>query len=364
MVIKSPAGNWEARIYSHGKQITVATFARKADAEKWEAAQKLQLVKGTWTNPMLGKVSLSAAIERFNEARLDVVAEHTWATDETNLRLHIPARMSRMQITAVNKNELTVMFTDMLRTHKRATVSRHRNTVSSLFAWAVEQGWLERNVVSDTKVPQGNGQETSRAVVRPFSARELPTVIAKIRAINPGYADLVEFASLTGLRWGELAALRVENFIEDAYPAIRVERSKSDGFKEKVTKGRKPRTIPLEGRAIEIMLALTEGRRHDALVFTAPRGGAIHARNFTRAVDWNTLTAHVFHDLRHTAITNWLLMGIDVKTASKWAGHSSPTTTLRIYSHYFDGDSDRRGLQILEEARRRSTNEGNDDETL
>lgn len=40
-----------------------------------------------------------------------------------------------------------------------------------------------------------------------------------------------------------------------------------------------------------------------------------------------------FHDLRHTAITEWIDAGADPKTAQTLAGHSTPEITMRIYAH-------------------------------
>lgn len=39
------------------------------------------------------------------------------------------------------------------------------------------------------------------------------------------------------------------------------------------------------------------------------------------------------HVLRHTWITHRLQEGVPLPDVSKAAGHSSPTTTLRVYAH-------------------------------
>lgn len=42
-----------------------------------------------------------------------------------------------------------------------------------------------------------------------------------------------------------------------------------------------------------------------------------------------------FHELRHTNISLMIAGGVDVRTASKRAGHARTSTTLDIYSHAF-----------------------------
>lgn len=44
-----------------------------------------------------------------------------------------------------------------------------------------------------------------------------------------------------------------------------------------------------------------------------------------------------FHDLRHTHASQLINAGVDVQTISGRLGHSTPTTTLRVYSHQLKG---------------------------
>ena len=47
-----------------------------------------------------------------------------------------------------------------------------------------------------------------------------------------------------------------------------------------------------------------------------------------------------FHDLRHSYVSLLIGSGANVKQVSVWAGHSSVTTTLDIYSHLLQDDGD------------------------
>src|SRR5207245_10517304 len=77
---------------------------------------------------------------------------------------------------------------------------------------------------------------------------------------------------------------------------------------------------------------------HPELVFPNDAGGLmwagqIHAP-FKRMLAACGLPDMRIHDLRHTAITNWLREpGMYLKQVSVRAGHSSPTIRLGIYAH-------------------------------
>lgn len=57
------------------------------------------------------------------------------------------------------------------------------------------------------------------------------------------------------------------------------------------------------------------------------------------------------HDLRHTAITEWIAAGSDVKAAQELAGHARPETTMRIYARARD-DAKRAAIVAAEERRK------------
>ena len=57
------------------------------------------------------------------------------------------------------------------------------------------------------------------------------------------------------------------------------------------------------------------------------------SRMFKRLVDKIDIPPVAFHGLRHTRITHLLQEGVHTKIASEWAGHSSASVALDVYSH-------------------------------
>ena len=74
------------------------------------------------------------------------------------------------------------------------------------------------------------------------------------------------------------------------------------------------------------------------LMFISLTNTPISHRNLTRT--WHTLQAKAqipranLHDLRHMFATNLHYAGVPLKTASGLLGHSRPSTTLDIYTHF------------------------------
>jgi site-specific recombinase XerC len=72
-------------------------------------------------------------------------------------------------------------------------------------------------------------------------------------------------------------------------------------------------------------------------VFCTPIGTPVDPRNATRDFDAMRreaqLTTTRFHDLRHTAATLLLVMGVDPRTIMQTLGHSQISLTLNTYAH-------------------------------
>ena len=148
----------------------------------------------------------------------------------------------------------------MLKKLSQETVVRFRQIVSEFYSWAVSEKLVAKNPVVESKVPAGTAQR-ARKEIYPFTHAELLAVHAVILAnTSKVLADIMLVLGLTGVRWGELAALRVRDVQELSYPALRVVRSKPDGQPVRnVTKGGKARTVPLTADAAAIILPLVAG---------------------------------------------------------------------------------------------------------
>lgn len=95
---------------------------------------------------------------------------------------------------------------------------------------------------------------------------------------SPFYSDLFVFLALTGLRFGELAALRGRDVSGNMLNVRRTQRTVNNRISyANVTKGGERRSIPLTQVALDIAEARRRGR--DDHLFTAPKGGDLSNQN-------------------------------------------------------------------------------------
>lgn len=348
-ISKTPNGGWRVFVKSGRVVVATKTFDLKRDAELWEAAQKRALDLGEFVDPRAGKELLGKALDRWHAQRSGTVASKTLNTEKYAIK-HLEGLRKRT-LSAVKSADLDALYGVMLQTLTRSTVVRFRQIASAFFSWCVKESLLSVNPALKSVVPRGTGQKPKREIW-PLTLAELRGAYADAAARSmKDNADIILTLGLTGLRWGELAALRVRDVQELPCPALRVHRSKPDGQPVRTTKSGKSRTVPLVEEAAALLLPRLAGRKPDALIFPNASGGYRSNNNFKRDVHWSEVgKGRRIHDLRHTAATLWLASGVDLKTVQAWLGHSSAKLTADTYAHYLGSDADTAAVARLNAA--------------
>lgn len=154
----------------------------------------------------------------------------------------------------------------------------------------------------------------------------------------------------SGVRWGELIALRPSDLDFDGSRAIRVERAVEQsrtGLALKSTKNRQRRATTFPGSLADPLRELCDRVErqsgNDALLFPSATGGYANRRTFQRTfaraaleAGWpmkrNTSSIWHVHDLRHVAAC-WLLFDVklDPAAVSTLLGHANAAFTLSRY---------------------------------
>lgn len=340
-VQKLASGRFRARVKSGRVEVASRVFDLKRDAEAWEAAQRRALDLGDYVDPRAGKETLESAWIRWQEARENAVSGKTFVADGTAWR-HIPPRLRKRPIAAITAAQFDALWSELLGGLSRGTVVRFRAVLGTFFTWASRQKLVTKNPALESIVPKGRGT-TRNHEVSPLTIDQLREVHRlAIEQAGRASGDIVLVLGLSGLRWGELAALRVRDVQARPIPTFRVVRSKSDGQELRwKTKGGKPRTVPLVDEAWAIVAPLLPQRGPEDLVFPSRVGTFRDLANWKRDVRWDTIAhGRRVHDLRHTAATFWLGQGVDLKTVQTWLGHSTATLTADTYAHFMGSGAD------------------------
>lgn len=179
-------------------------------------------------------------------------------------------------------------------------------------------------------------------------------IIALADAIDPRYRPLVITGAMSGLRPGELLALRVGS-VNLLARSIEVSETLHDEggrlrYGPPKTKTAK-RTVPVPRTVVDEVEPFTRGRDRTEALFTAPRGGPIRITQFRRRFwDPATMAAGLdgltMHGLRHTAVAMWIHAGASPTEVAARAGHRSVVTVLDRYGHLFPNTEQRLNEQL------------------
>ncbi len=217
--------------------------------------------------------------------------------------------------------------------------------LSSALDDAMAQGLVARNVARLVKRPKITAAEM---------ATWTPDEADRLRAhISSDRLAACWLLTLAGLRRSEVLGLRWADVDHDA-ATITVSQGRvvvGGGTVTGAPKSiRSARTLPMppdvmaalrafKTRQAEERLALGGGWPDTGLVAVNADGSPIRPETYSKAFAAHCAAAGVpvirLHDVRHTAATMLLDMGLPVLTVAKWLGHD-PAITLRVYGHVYD----------------------------
>ena len=329
---------YEASYWHNGRRhVAPMTFATKGDARAFLSAVEADIRRGAWIDPSAGRLLVWELAEEWLESN-PTKRESTTAREELTIRLHILPTLGEHRLERVGPPDIQRLVNVWSAEQAPRTVKRNYEVVRAMFGYAVRNDWLARNPCRNVHLPQI--ESTRRFDLTP----EDVTGIADHVAIE--YRPMVWLGAVLGLRWSEVAGLRVGRMdlstgrLAVAEALVRGTSGRNVFGPPKSKAGRRTMFMPtvivdMLGEHLE-RLKLTEADG-GALVFTDDEGGALRYSNWRRrvwvpAVIAAGCTGAGFHDLRRLNATTLVVEGIDVKTAQTQLGHADPRVTLSIYA--------------------------------
>jgi integrase len=231
------------------------------------------------------------------------------------------------------------------------TIANYHGLLAAICKDAVRKGLISRNPCDGVKLPARqddlDGDDEKHFLTEDDFALLLACIDADSR-------DLLTVAVGTGLRFGELTALRVGDLaLRGSTPTLSVRRAwKRNGVGEFAVEGEgrfylgPPKTkesrrkITLAPEVVDALRRACAGKGSDALVFQAPRGGRLDQGHWyfgrwqpaVRTAQKRGLACSPrFHDLRHSH-SAWLISaGVPLPVIQKRLGHRSIQITVDVY---------------------------------
>lgn len=243
------------------------------------------------------------------------------------------------------------------RTLAPSTVQNVGAAMRSLVTFAFKNRWLPREADPMWLVRYSPRAEIQGEAIGHITRSSLPTdkqCAALFAALESAghhqWAVAMNLKHRSGVRWGELIALRPSDLDFDGSRVVRVERAVEQsrtGLALKSTKNRQRRATTFPGSLADPLRELCDRVErqggNDALLFSSATGGYANRRTFQRTfaraaleAGWpmkrNTSSIWHVHDLRHVAAC-WLLFDVklDPAAVSTLLGHANAAFTLSRY---------------------------------
>lgn len=317
------------------------TFRRADEARVFAKTIEADVVRGDYVQPALARTKFDHWAGQWLQSTVDLRPK-TRVGYESMLRVNVLPHFEGWPVGRIDGPHVRQFLTDLrARGAGPGTIRAARKVLRLVLATAVEGGALRENPCDGIRV--GRSEPVEMAFLTMDQVLELSSAMRR-----PEYSLLVRVAALTGLRAGEIGALRIGRLDLDR-KRIEVAETVSEvtgyGLVYSSPKTYERRGVPIPRSLAEELRAHVIGQPHEPadFVFAAPRGGPLRHHNFSLrhfkpALRTAGLSERIrFHDLRHTCAA--LLINSNPPAhplaVMKRLGHSSITVTYNTYGHLF-----------------------------
>jgi integrase len=338
---KSGTG-WEARYRDPLGRERSRTFRTKRDAEQFLGRQSADIQRGEYLDPRQSRTTFGQWAKEWLATTVHLKPK-TQVSYESILNRRVLPKFGAARIGAIEQVDVRRFVAELVDAgDEPGTVRNTFNVLRLVFGTAVGSGAIRVNPCTGVRLPKSKRSEM--LFLEPSQILDLAD------AITPPFGTLVMFAAYTGLRAGEIGAMRVGR-LDLLRGSSEVSESLADVKGKLVfgpTKTYAHRSVRLPRFLCDELGAYLADRptTADALLFSGPTGAPLrhnlfYARHFKPAVVRAGLPPALrFHDLRHTCAALLIAQGAHPKAIMERLGHSTIQVTLDRYGHLLPGLDD------------------------
>lgn len=332
-------------------------FKTKREAEIFAASVTVSKATGEYIDPALARVTVSQLGPTWLAGKKTVVKPSQYAALDGAWRTHVDPVWGDRELRTIQPSEVQQWVAKLGAGRSATVVLRAHGVLAGILDLAVADRRLPRNPARGVQLPRK--KKTGRVYLTHEQVHEL--------AAASKYPTLLLTLAYTGLRWGELSALRVKH-VNALKRRLSVEENAvwvGSTVHVGTPKTHEMRSVPFPKFLGPQLAELCKGKGPDALLFG---DGINHMRQphpshswlakalrdtraaqqklIDKAIAENrepevTLTPLITaHDLRHTAASLAISTGANPKAVQRMLGHASAAMTLDTYADLFDDDLD------------------------
>lgn len=329
---------WRVRYYGPDGLQRSKSFERRMDAVAYEQEMATRKRRGDWVDPRRGNVHLARVWDEYERTG----SGHLRVTTRANYRRgwkHVEKKFGKWPVSRIEHADVAEWVADMAKEKGPDTVRQAHRVLVQVLDHAMRTRRVPVNVARGIRLP-----------ARP-PAREVILTVEQVHALAeqmPKDGDMVLAMAYLGLRWSELAALRVADVDLRRRRVHVVERATEVDGRMDVSQPKSKasnRYIGIPMMIADLLEARILTKTAECLVFPSPEGTHLRVRNWRRrsGFDETRIALGIVatpHDLRRTFGSLARMAGADLRFIQKAMGHGSITTTARIYAHLYDDELD------------------------
>jgi integrase len=346
-----------------GKERSAGTYSSRRAAERAGNREEAKVHQGTWHDHSRGQVTFADYVQTVWLPSKHVETS-TLAAYRSYLGKHFIPVFGKRPIGKILPSEVQRWVTTA--THpptgkglSAASVAKYHTMLHSIFERALHDRVITFNPCAHTELPKRIKKPT-----RTLTPAEYQAILA---ALPAQHRLMIETAINTGLRWGELIALKPRHLnlatgrlsVEETIVEVSLKNSPTGQrmLTKPYPKDNEPRTLGLPHDLVtQLADHIADRRLKPGDLMFATRDGTPISRNTFRTRVWLPAIQRSgvdfevrVHDLRH-AHASWLLAGgSDLKAVMDRMGHAQITTTQK-YLHPMP-DADTKNLTALDRIR-------------
>jgi integrase len=314
------------------------TLGRISRSEARSALAQRVAVAGDSKTPARSRVAFRTLASEWLAHVLPMYKHSTQKNHRHILGKHLLPRFGDKPIADVTRQEVQAFVAHLVQTgYAPKTVDHIHDVLSAVLRTAVKWGHLPNNPARDVDLP-------TLRTVRPKWALTLEQATALIGALPPLARAMAGLALLSGLRRGELFALRWRD-LDEHTDCLTVREAVYEGVFDTPKTEAGNRQIPLSPAA-QLLVAewrlRTKNTNPEALVFSTCSGKPISPNNVLRR--WVFPACEAIGVRRATWLTfrrtysSWAHdKGVPGKVVAQLMGHAKVDTTLNVYTQVIDG---------------------------
>jgi integrase len=300
-------------------------------------AQKVAAARGSKA-PTRSRVTFRTLANEWQVSVLPMYKHSTQKHRRFMLKKHLLPRFGDKPISDVTRQEIQAYVAHLTQAgYAPKSIDHVHDVLSAVLRTAVKWGHLQENPAAGVDLPK-------LKTVRPKWALTTSQAAALLAALPSLARTMVGLALLTGLRRGELFALRWQD-IDEQGRWLTVREAVYDGTFDTPKTEAGVRQIPLSELALRFIVEWKRNVKRtepDTLVFSTRSGKPISPNNVLRRMIFPACEAlrlpHATWLTFRRTYSSWAHdKGVPGKVVAQLMGHANVDTTLNVYTQVLDG---------------------------